>query len=124
MAKKTVPFWILGGSSFIALLGLFVGGSLYLSPATFMEGIDFTPSGVQLLTQMWAARQIAIAAAIALSVYRRSSPMLQLSLGIYCLMNVQDVLIGLAHHDLGLALGASFFTALSGAMILKLRQAA
>ena len=124
MAKKSIPTWIVAGSSFIALLGLFVGGSLYFSPAQFMEGIDFTPSGVQLLTQMWAARQIAIAGAIGYSVYRKSVPMLQISLGIYCFMNVQDAIIGALHRDLGLGLGATLFGAFAGAMIVRLRRAA
>ena len=117
-----VPVWILMVASLIALLGMFVGCSLYLSPATFMPEIDFSLPGMRYLTEMWAARQIAIAAIIAYAVWKRSAPLLQLSLLAYSLMNLQDLVIGFSKEDYGLAGGASFFFLLPSVMILILAR--
>lgn len=115
-----IPLWIRIISGLIALLGIFVGISLYLSPEAFMPEIDFTATGVHYLAQMWGARQIAIAGIIAFSVLRNSGPMLTVSLLAYSIMNLQDILIGLSRQDYGLAGGASFFFLLPAVMIIVL----
>ncbi len=117
-----IPLWIRIVSGLIALLGIFVGISLYLSPGSFMPGIDFSAPGIHYLTQMWGARQIAIAGIIAFSVLRGSAPMLTVSLLAYSIMNLQDMFIGLSTHDGGLAGGASFFFLLSAAMMVVLTR--
>jgi hypothetical protein len=120
--NRPIPKWINICSSLVSLLGLFVGFSLYLSPGTFIKDVDFTAAGTLYITKMWAARQVAIAAVIAFSLYRRSSIMLRTSLLIYCLMNVQDIIIGMKQHDTGLTAGASFFCLLSATMIYALAR--
>lgn len=115
-----VPLWIRIVSGLISLLGLFVGISLYVSPGAFMPEIDFTANGVHYLAQMWAARQIAIAAIIAFSVVRNSAVMLLVSLLAYSLMNLQDILIGISKQDGGLAGGATFFFLLPLIMMIVL----
>ncbi len=120
--KSTIPIWITIVSALIAALALFVGGSLYVSPATFIPDTDFSQPQIQFLTRMWAARQVAIASAILFSLYRRSSPMLLVSLGAYCLMNLQDIWIGLSLSDGGLVVGAGFFATLSGTMVFVLAR--
>lgn len=115
-----VPLWIRIVSGLIALLGIFVGISLYVSPEAFMPEVDFTATGSHYLAQMWGARQIAVAAIMAFSVIRGSSPMLVVSLLAYCIMNAQDAVIGMSRHDSGLAGGASFFFLLPAIMIVIL----
>ena len=115
-----IPVWIRIVSGLIALLGIFVGISLYVSPQTFMPDVDFTATGSQYLVQMWAARQVAIAGIIAFSVIRGSLPMLLVSLLAYAMMNVQDIIIGFSNQDYGLAGGASFFFLLPVIMIIVL----
>lgn len=115
-----IPLWIRIVSGLIALLGMFVGISLYLSPEAFMPEIDFRATGINYLAKMWAARQIAIAGIIAFSVLRGSGPMLQVSLLAYSLMNLQDIFIGLSKQDYGLAGGASFFFLLPVVMMISL----
>jgi hypothetical protein len=117
-----MPKWVLIISLFIAALGLFVGMSLYVSPATFIKEVDFSSKWVRYLTNMWAARQIAIAAIIGYSLVRRSGVMLKVSLIAYLIMNIQDVVIGLTLGDLGLIVGASIATVLSGSMIMRLSR--
>lgn len=115
-----IPLWIRIVSGLIALLGIFVGISLYVSPEVFMPEIDFNATGIHYLAQMWGARQIAIAGIIAFSVLRGSVPMLQVSLLAYSLMNLQDIFIGLSKQDYGLAGGASFFFVLPVVMMISL----
>ncbi len=120
--SNLAPKWIIAVSSFISVVGLFVGISLYVSPGTFIENVDFSSVGTRYLAYMWAARQIAIAAIIGFSLVRRSAVMLKVSLLAYCLMNIQDVAIGIWLGDTGLVVGASIFTLLSGLMILVLSK--
>jgi hypothetical protein len=117
-----IPKWVAVISLFIAALGLFVGLSLYVSPATFIKEVDFSAKGVRYLTNMWGARQTAIAAIIGYSLVRRSSVMLKISLIAYFLMNIQDVMIGLMLGDIGLIVGASVAAILSGSMIVRLSR--
>jgi hypothetical protein len=120
--KNSVPRWITIVSWLVGALGLFVGASLYVSPAAFIPDIDFSDPKVQFLTRMWAARQLAIAAGILYSVARKSSPMLMVTLGIYCLMNLQDIWIGISLSDPGLFVGGCFFATLSGSMVTQLAR--
>jgi hypothetical protein len=120
--EKPIPRWIKIVTGLIAALGLFVGFSLYLSPGTFIPGIDFSTNGADYLARMWGARQIAIAGIIAYSLARRSPPMLRVSLIAYCLMNIQDAGIGLFKGDNGLLIGASAFSVLSGVIVFVLSR--
>lgn len=118
--KNTIPTWITIVAGLMAALGLFVGASLYISPGTFVPDIDFSDTGIQFLTQMWAARQIAIASIIAYSLIRKSVPMLTISLMAYFLMNIQDAIIGFSREDMGLLFGALFFGSLAATMAFTL----
>ena len=122
MKQDLIPKWITIVCSLIFLLGFFVGCSLYLSPGTFIKNVDFSSSGARYLVHMWAARQIAIAVIIGFSVFRKSIPMLQVSLAAYSLMNVQDAVIGITQKDSGLIIGAAFFCVLSAVMCFRLSR--
>jgi hypothetical protein len=122
--EKPIPIWITVVSGLIATLGAFVGCSLYLSPGTFIPGIDFSAPGIAYLAHMWAARQFAIAAIIAYALLRRSAPMLKISLIAYNLMNIQDAGIGIARGDSGLTIGATVAFLFSAAMIAALSMRA
>ncbi len=115
-----IPKWISIVSGLISLLAFFVGASLYFLPSTFLKNVDVASSGVLFLIGMWASRQIAIAVVIGYSTIKQSASMLKISLGAYALMNVQDIGIGIAQRDIGLIMGATFFCALSIAMIVTL----
>ncbi len=117
-----IPRWIRITSAALCWLGLFVGGSLYVSPGRFIPDIDFAAPGPHYLVLMWAARQVALACIIGYAVLRGSVPMLQVALIAYCLMNVQDVGIGIWRSDVPLIIGAAFFTLLSAAMIAALHR--
>jgi len=118
-----IPTWIFILSLLIALLGLFVGCSLYLTPGTFIKDVDFASPGARYLASMWAARQITLGAIIGIALFRRSVPMLQLALGAYSIMNLQDLAIGLNRGDAGLAIGASIFMLGPAFMAYRLSKA-
>ena len=80
MNENKIPMWVAIVCGIIALMGLFVGGSLYISPGTFIPNIDFSSPDFKYLTNMWAARQVAIAFIIGYSLFRRSPEMLKISL--------------------------------------------
>ena len=109
MSKKVIPRWIILVTSAIGVLGMFVGTSLYYSPATFIKDVDFSSSGVRYLAHMWGARQITLGAILWFSTFRRSIPMMQLALGAYSLMNAQDIVIGISRNDPELIIGATLF---------------
>jgi hypothetical protein len=117
-----VPRWIRYVSGAIALLGLFVGGSLYVAPAKFVPNVDFAATGANYLARMWAARQIAIAAIIGYALFRRSAVMLQVALIAYCLMTLQDAVIGISSGDPGVIIGSAVAGLLSASMIVVLSK--
>jgi hypothetical protein len=122
MDTKTISTWILIVSSLMSLLGLFVGCSLYLTPGKFIPDADFTSSGARYLAHMWAARQITLGSIIGYSTFRKSIPMLQISLAAYSIMNVQDALIGVSRGDHGLIVGATIFIFIPAYMVWRLTQ--
>lgn len=118
--NKKIPKWITVVSNLIALLGIFVGAALYVSPSSFIKNVDFSATGVSFLVSMWAARQLAIALIIGYSTFKKSAQMLKISLIAYVLMNLQDIAIGIFRNDHGLTIGASVFCVLGIAMIITL----
>jgi hypothetical protein len=122
MENSSIQKWEIIVFSLICLLGLFVGGSLYFSPGTFIKDVDFSSAAVRTLVYMWAARQVSIAIAIGYSVFKKSVPMLQISLAAYCLITLQDVFIGVWRRDHGLIVGSSLFCALSAFLIWNLTR--
>jgi hypothetical protein len=120
--KKTIPLWITIVCSLMTLLGIFVGCSLYVSPGTFIPDTDFSTAGTRYLANMWAARQIALASIIGISTFKKSAPMLQISLLAYSIMNVQDAVIGFNRSDMGLMIGATLFAAGPAYMAYRLRK--
>ena len=87
-----------------------------------MPQINFAANGADYLSQMWAARQVAIAGLMAWSCIRGSAKGIQTTLAIYCVMNIQDAIIGARIGDTSLVVGATFFTLLTGFMAWRLRE--
>ena len=122
MENHVIPKWIIAVSALIGLLGIFVGCSLYLSPGTFIKDVDFSSDGTRYLAHMWGARQITLGSILGFSAYRKSVPMLQLSLGAYSLMNMQDFVIGVLRGDMGLMVGATLFALGPAYMVFRLAR--
>lgn len=50
--------------------------------------------------------------------------MLHIALVAYCVMNIQDAIIGVWRADASLVIGATFFAALTGYLALRVRKKA
>jgi hypothetical protein len=119
-----IPRWISVVSALIALMGVFVGASLYVAPGAFVKGIDFSSQRLLMLPQMWAARQMAIALIIGYSTLKQSIPMLSIALAAYCAMTFQDIFIGLGQRDSGVVIGSAVGCVLSASMVYVLSRGA
>lgn len=60
MPNRAIPLWVTVVCSLIARMGLFVGGSLFVSPGTFIPNTDFANKSVRFLALMWATRSVVI----------------------------------------------------------------
>ncbi len=118
--KISILIWVLAFA--IALLGIFVGTSLFIAPERFLANVDFTARGANFLAQMWGARQLAIALTILFTLWKRNPALLQVSLSVYALMNLLDSGIGIVQHDISLAAGSSVFLLLSSSLIYLLSR--
>ncbi len=121
MTIQKTPTWVTVVIALISLLGVFVGVSLYVSPATNLPGVDLAAKGSLFLVQMWAARQLAIAGVMGYGVIRKSPGIMRTGLLIYCVMNVQDAAIGFLKGDLSLGIGATVFMVLTGFMSTRVK---
>ena len=119
---RSIPRWISIVSLLISALGLFVAVSLYLNPSAFIKDVDFSSHGSRFLGNMWAARQSSLAFIVGAAA-PDSAPMLHIALVAYCLMNIQDAIIG-GWRNASLGVGAMFFSALTGYMALCVRRKA
>lgn len=122
MEKTRIPTWVLVATALISLLGVFVGVSLYVSPASNLPDIDLAAKGSLFLVQMWAARQVAIAGVMGYGVIRKSPGIMRTGLLIYCVMNIQDAAIGFLGHNLSLGIGATVFMVLTGFLSTRVRN--
>lgn len=118
-----VPLWIIIVSSLLALLGLSISISMYVMPVnSFIPTLDPANAGVHYLNSMCAARQLAIAACLAVAVIRRSPAMLTLSWLCYLLLNIQDALIGLGQNDTGMIAGGAVISVLAIIIMIRLNR--
>jgi hypothetical protein len=121
---RPIPRWISIVSLLISALGLFVAGALYLNPEAFIKDVDLSSQGTRFLANMWAARQSSLAFIVGSATIKKAAPMLHIALVAYCLMNIQDAIIGARRGDTSLVIGATFFSVLTGYMALRVRRKA
>jgi hypothetical protein len=119
-----IPRWISIASLLISALGLLVATSLYLHPSAFIKDVDFSSKGTRFLANMWAARQSSLAFIVGSATLKQAAPMLHIALVAYCIMNIQDAVIGISRGDNSLIIGATFFSIVTGYMALRVRRKA
>jgi hypothetical protein len=121
---RPIPRWISIVALLTSALGLFVAVSLYLRPSAFIKDVDFSSKGARFLANMWAARQSSLAFIVGSATIKKVAPMLHIALVAYCIMNVQDAVIGAWRGDISLLVGAVFFSVLTDFMALRVRRKA
>jgi hypothetical protein len=112
-----VPKWILIVSGIFVLIELAGAGMLCFMQDTMADKIDLNARGVDFLLYMWAARQFALAAIIAVAVYKRSGPMLNLAWIFLLLMFIGDLVIGFMMKDNPMIISAAVMAAIAAIML-------
>jgi hypothetical protein len=115
--------WILIVSGIFVLLELAGAVMLLFMQDSMADKIDLHARGVDFLLYMWAARQFALAAIIAVAVYKRSAPMLSLAWIFLLLMFIGDLAIGFVMKDNPMIISAVVMAAIAAIMLYFINRA-
>ena len=117
MKSNIFPFWMTAASVFIAVNILVTGLTLYFDPVIFFENMDFESDNMLFLSQRLAALLIALGISIIISIVLKSVSMLKLSMATYCIVTLQDTLLGFAYDDTGLMVRSFIFCILAAFIV-------
>ena len=117
MKSNIFPFWMTAASVFIAVNILVTGLTLYFNPVIFFENMDFESDNMLFLSQRLAALLIALGISIIISIVMQSVSMLKLSMATYCIVTLQDTVLGFAYDDTGLMVRSFIFCVLSAFIV-------
>jgi hypothetical protein len=115
--------WILIVSGIFVLLELAGAVMLLFMQDSMADKIDLHARGVDFLLYMWAVRQFALAAIIAVAVYKRSAPMLSLAWIFLLLMFIGDLAIGFVMKDNPMIISAVVMAAIAAIMLYFINRA-
>lgn len=121
-AQRSLPTWILIVSALFALLEIGVSFSLWFSPASVAENVDFNANGVEYLIQMWATRQFALGVILGYATFKRSIPMLTIAYIFLLVMFIGDFVVGISQRDNSLIISALVMCVVSSAMIFAVNR--
>jgi hypothetical protein len=117
MKSNIFPFWMTAASVFIAINILVTGLTLYFNPVIFFENMDFESDNMLFLSQRLAALLIALGLSIIISIVMQSVSMLKLSMATYCIVTLQDTVLGFAYDDTGLMVRSFIFCVLAAFIV-------
>src|SRR5688572_22055815 len=120
--QKSIPKWILIVSGLFALMEIMVSLTLFFSPQSVLETVDFNAKGVDYVTQMWAARQFALGFIFAFATFKKSVPMLTIAYIFFLTMFVGDFIIGIVQKENSLIISALVMCIISSALIFALSK--
>jgi len=120
--QKPLPGWILIVSGIIALLELTVSLSLFSSPGSVLETVDFNAKGAHFLVYMWASRQFALGFIFGFATFKKSIPMLTIAYIFFLVMFIGDFLIGISQKENALIITALVMCIISSAMIFAINR--
>lgn len=115
--QKSIPLWVLIVSGLFAVMEIMVSISIWLSPQSVLETVDFTAKGVDYLVYMWATRQFALGFIFAYSTFKKSVPMLTVSYIFFLVMFIGDFFIGISQNEMSLVISAVVMCIISSVMI-------
>jgi hypothetical protein len=121
-AQKPLPKWILIVSGLFALLELGVSLSLFLTPQSVLETVDFNAKGVEYVIYMWAVRQFALGFIFGFATFKKSIPMLTLAYMFFLVMFIGDFIIGIVQKENSLVIVALVMCMISAAMIYAINR--
>lgn len=117
MKSNIFPFWMLAASVFLAVNVLVLSISLYVNPAIFFNNMNFESDSMLILSQRLAAVLLALGISIIVALVMQSVSMLKLSMATYCIVTLQDTVLGFAHDDTGLMVRSFIFCVLAAFIV-------
>lgn len=120
--QKALPKWILIVSGIFALLEIMVSISLFISPKSVLETVDFSAHGVTYLANMWSTRQFALGFIFAYATFKKSIPMLSIAYIFFFVMFVGDLFIGISQKENSLIISALVMCIVSSVMLYVLNK--
>lgn len=108
---------MLAASVFLAVNVLVLSISLYVNPAIFFNNMNFESDSMLILSQRLAAVLLALGISIIVALVMQSVSMLKLSMATYCIVTLQDTVLGFAHDDTGLMVRSFIFCVLAAFIV-------
>ncbi|MBU3676271.1 MAG: hypothetical protein FGM54_03690 [Chitinophagaceae bacterium] len=99
MKNKVFPFWMMAATIFLAVSIIVFGISLYVDPSIFLDKIEFEGDSIKFIAHRWAGALMAIGISMLIALLSQSISMLKITMAVFCLMNLQDTIIGFAYDD-------------------------
>lgn len=117
MKSNIFPFWMIAASGFIALNVLVLALTLYFDPSIFFSRMHFDSDSMLMLSQRFAAVLLALGISIFIALFMQSVSMLKITMASYCIITLQDAVIGFAYDDTGLMIRSFIFCVLAAFIV-------
>ena len=101
---------------------LMVSVSLFLSPQSVLETVDFNAKGIDYIINMWASRQFAFGFIFAFATLKKSIPMLTIAYIFFLVMFVGDFFIGVSQKNNSFIIAALVMCIISSALIFAINK--
>ena len=120
MKNNVFPFWMMAATLFLAISILVLGVSLYVQPTIFIENIIFDDDDINFMAHRWAGTLIAIGLSMLIAMALQSISMLKITMAIFCMINLQDTIIGFAYDNNNLMVRSFLFCVLAAFVVFIL----
>jgi hypothetical protein len=117
MKSNVFPFWMIAASGFLALNVLVLALTLYFNPSIFFNSMHFDSDSMLMLSQRFAAVLLALGISIFIALFMQSISMLKITMASYCIITLQDTVIGFAYDDTGLMIRSFIFCVLAAFIV-------
>lgn len=113
MKNNIFPFWMTAASVFISINILILSLTLFVDPAIYFEKLSFENENMFVITFRLAAVLAALGLSVLIALFLQSVSMLKIAMVVYCLITLQDTVIGFAYDDTGLMIRSFIFCVLA-----------
>jgi hypothetical protein len=117
MKSNVFPFWMIAASGFIALNILVLAIILFFDPSIFLKQMYLDSESMQMLSQRYAAVLLALGISILIALFTQSISMLKITMATYCIITLQDTVMGFAYDDTGLMIRSFIFCVLAAFIV-------
>lgn len=108
---------MIAASGFLALNIFVFSITLYFNPAIFYGKLNFENETMLMLSQRFAAVFLALGISIIIALVMQSVSMLKLCMATYCIVTLQETILGFAHDDTSLMIRSFIFCVLAAFIV-------